>query len=552
MPLNPIRSLAHDLKTYLNHIVGYCEILIADSQDLKRTGLLPLLNQILKKSRKVRKLISFFFEVESEKELLELATLEDIKNAFYIPLVHIIGDARTLLSSQSHNDEMLTPDLHRLLHVANMMLEQVQTRIVDLRLKNLEDAIEDQDATSTLVDSISTMEKEDGIKGIRARHKGTILVLDDNRVDQQLLKRYLANLGHSVLLAESFTDAQKILSESVVDTILLDLLLGEETGIGVLELLKAHEGTKSIPVLMISAVADTDSIARCLALGAEDFVSKEFDPVVMTARIDACVEKMRLRQEQHIMVQALIQSQDSLNRELQDAASYITKMLPSNIEGDIQCHLNFIPSTQLGGDFANFYWVGDKLVTYMLDVSGHGIKSALSAVGLSQFLGSEAFSEEVLLSPRSVVTELNRLYFQQNHNLLCTLWYGVYDPKTGLLSYTNAGSPPAVLVQNSTTYASTLLELTLSQLPLGVMEKAQYSEHRVDIQKGDKLFVFSDGLFEVSKHNGEIIGYEALKNLLPLCCSDPTVDIDLIVDRVKALTMAEHFEDDVSLIEIAF
>jgi signal transduction histidine kinase len=124
---------------------------------------------------------------------------------------------------------------------------------------------------------------------------GAILVVDDNPVNRQMLAQHVAQLGHRVTAAENGRQALRLLGEGAFDLVLLDVLMPEMDGFAALERIKADERLRSLPVIMISGLDEVESVVRCIEAGAEDYLPKPFDPVILRARINACLEKKRLR-----------------------------------------------------------------------------------------------------------------------------------------------------------------------------------------------------------------------------------------------------------------
>ena len=133
-------------------------------------------------------------------------------------------------------------------------------------------------------------------------HTGSILVVDDDRVNRTLLARSLKASGHDVRTAENGHEALTSLREQAVDVVLLDIVMPELDGIGALEQIKSDPELQDVPVIMISALDDYDSVVRCIALGAEDYLPKPFDPVLLQARINAGLTKRRLNELERLRV----------------------------------------------------------------------------------------------------------------------------------------------------------------------------------------------------------------------------------------------------------
>ena len=135
----------------------------------------------------------------------------------------------------------------------------------------------------------------------RSPHAGDLLVVDDNRVNRLLLGRALEQLGHVVTFAENGVEALRVLRQRTVDLILLDIEMPEMDGYQVLEALAADPRLRDLPVVMMSSVEEVDSVARCIEMGAEDYLFKPVNPVLLKARIGASLEKKRLRDQQRAL-----------------------------------------------------------------------------------------------------------------------------------------------------------------------------------------------------------------------------------------------------------
>jgi class 3 adenylate cyclase len=131
---------------------------------------------------------------------------------------------------------------------------------------------------------------------------GTLLVVDDNRVNRLLLGRALEQLGHTVTFAENGREALEALRRRPVDLVLLDIEMPEMDGYQVLAALAADPRLRDLPVVMMSSVEEVDSVARCIEMGAEDYLFKPVNTVLLKARIGASLEKKRLRDQQRELV----------------------------------------------------------------------------------------------------------------------------------------------------------------------------------------------------------------------------------------------------------
>ncbi|MGL6284743.1 MAG: response regulator, partial [Microcoleaceae cyanobacterium] len=146
------------------------------------------------------------------------------------------------------------------------------------------------------------------------RDQSAILIVDDNEVNRDLLARRLERQGYLVTVAPNGSKALEMLRSQTCDLILLDIMMPLMNGYQVLEYLKKDERLRHIPVVMISAVDDIESVVRCIELGAEDYLSKPFNPVLLKARINACLEKKYLRDQERAYLKELAIAQEQSER----------------------------------------------------------------------------------------------------------------------------------------------------------------------------------------------------------------------------------------------
>jgi len=159
-----------------------------------------------------------------------------------------------------------------------------------------------------------------------------ILVVDDNEMNRDMLSRRLKRLGHQTMVAEDGQKALDAIHEHHFDLVLLDIMMPNLNGYDTLEQIKSSEATQHIPVIMISAVDDLESVVRCIELGAEDYLFKPFNPVLLKARVGASLEKTKLRKSSSSTVSAQNTSGDvtavaqSIHQGLTDLSNDLTNL----------------------------------------------------------------------------------------------------------------------------------------------------------------------------------------------------------------------------------
>lgn len=549
IPSNYFNKMRHDLRTYLNHIMGYGDILIAEAREYGKTEFIPAIEQILLKAEQLRRVIQFHFDIDDPSENLSAA--QDIRKALFSPLMQLISDSRRMLGQFRTVAPQFLRDIEQLLAEANHMHELIESELIDIELMQLANDQVQHDTPELLPESL-TIHSDDSIQGQMARIPARVLVIDDNIVYHRLIRRHLEALGHKVTCLDNAASALEFLETNPVDIIILDVLIPGVPGSNILKTIKQNQKLSDIPVIMMSALAESASIAQCIRLGAEDYLMKDFDPVILKARLDTCMEKKILQQQQKMYMNALLESQRALATELSDAADYVVSLLPPPLDHKIQAGLSLIPSAQLGGDFCNYHWLdAENLCMYLLDVCGHGVKASLLAVSISNLIVNKGIPEVNFRSPGEVLNSINVVFQRSStHPFLFCLWYGVYNTTTRQLTYASGGSPPACIIAKQN--PAQVQELGCGDLVLGAAEEYEYLESTATCEPGDRLFVYSDGLYEISRPDGTLLGLSEFQNLLPLLNEEPTKNIDNLIHSVLSLTKNSQFQDDISIIALEF
>ena len=296
--------LRHELRTPLNAIIGYSEMLLGDADDPGLADYVSDLNQILSAGQQLLEIINDLLDpnqVASGDVVFNLASL--VANLHYkvrIPLNSIIGFSEILLENAAEQRlaGSLWPDLKKIHSAAELFLSRVNEIVdfskIDAGLK--ESGPEVSDRSSLIHRALTSLrELAPSSAAVTGGESGSILVVDDNEINRDLLSRYLERQGHTVQVAANGRQALEMIATGAFDLVLLDIMMPELNGYQVLQHLKQSETWRDLPVIMISALDEIDSAVRCIELGAEDYLRKPFNPVLLRARVQACLEKKRLR-----------------------------------------------------------------------------------------------------------------------------------------------------------------------------------------------------------------------------------------------------------------
>lgn len=260
--------------------------------------------------------------------------------------------------------------------------------------------------------------------------------------------------------------------------------------------------------------------------------------------VDDITELKLAREKLRRMLETLELTQSRLETELAEAASYVRSLLPAPLAGPIETHWCYLPSSHLGGDGFGYHWLDpEALAVYLLDVSGHGVGSALLSISVLNVLRTQLLAGTDFHDPSAVLEGLNRAFpMARNNEKYFTIWYGVYHQPSRTLTYASGGHHAAVLVSGP----GDLVHLQTNGPVIGVMPDLKYPSARVSVSASAGLYLFSDGVYEIARPDGGWQSFEEFSRLLQQ--SQPP--IEAIVKRMREMHGADEFEDDFSLLKM--
>jgi len=327
--------------------------------------------------------------------------------------------------------------------------------------------------------------------------------------------------------------------------------------------LKADPITAESSVIFLSALNKTEDKVTGLELGAVDYITKPFEPAEVIARVDAHLTIQRLRSSLEARNRELQRANQRMHEDMAAAARVQSAMLPDEPPDNdrLAAAWAWRPSDELAGDSLNLFAFDDRyLGVYVLDVSGHGVPAALLSVTVSRSLSphADSFSLVVdavpgesgfsIVDPVEVANRLNKVYpMNPDARLFFTIIYGVLDTHNGELRYVAAGHPGPLVVRGDG-------EVEMHEatgIPIGVLTEAPYDEGLVKLETGDRLFAYTDGIYEERDAQQQEFGMQRLHEALSATRSQPLADsIDALIEQVAQWHGDQHFRDDVTLLGI--
>jgi len=311
-------------------VTEFLDIIIEDARKLQLNELLADLDRMRSASVQLNGFVTSIIQDSSDRQ--EDETLEAfhrrLRHDLRTPLNAIKGYSELLIEDMGANgDHPLRADLVKLKDSADQLLSQIDSMAA---LARHNDVGRDEDGRHTaqfevVTDVLRTIKPLPEACALQdAMRSCSILVVDDNTSNRDVLARRLTREGHNVVTAANGTAALDLVARQDFDIILLDLMMPGMSGFEALRRLKAAEQTNHIPVIMISALDELDSVVRCIEAGAEDYLTKPFNPILLRARVGASLEKKWLRDREKKFIA-------DLEQEKRRSEALLLNILPQKI-----------------------------------------------------------------------------------------------------------------------------------------------------------------------------------------------------------------------------
>lgn len=389
-----------------------------------------------------------------------------------------------------------------------------------------------------------------------------VLIVDDSAINRKLLAGLLKPDGYELIEAVDGSDALNKAFEALPDLILLDIMMPNKDGYQVCDALKSDARTAHIPIIFLSAKTSVADKIRGLELGGADYVTKPFDKGEVLARVRTQLKIGRLTSELLTANRSLETKQKRINEDLEAAAGIQRSLLPQDMPdmGTLELSWRFMPCDRIGGDIFNITRLDEAhWGIYMVDVSGHGVPSALVTVSVAQMLQPQRgmvlkkrrdpppYYE--LASPQEVLTALDQEYPIERFDKFFTISYLILDVKGGRLQYASAAHPSPVLLHKDGSFE--LLEEGGTIIGMGGI--LPFEEGHLQLVKGDRLFIYTDGIVEYQSRSGQFYGEERFYDILASMRNESlSKTIDALGDDLMAFGDQNDPQDDISLMGIEF
>lgn len=391
------------------------------------------------------------------------------------------------------------------------------------------------------------------------------LIVDDSSTQRKMLKMMLRKWNFEVIEAEDGLSALGMVQSRHVDFVISDWVMPGMSGPDLCRAVRQLDLKNYIYFMLLTSKKAKDEVAAGLDAGADDFLSKPMDMGEMQARLragqrlltmqDDLVDKNRRITEAFDRLNAIYQS---IDRDLKAAARLQQALIPEpqTYCGPVRIGRVYKPSHHVGGDLIGFFKLSDsRIAAYAIDVSGHGVSSALMTARLSNFFNAQHLDENIAIrrlpngeyvprDPSAITAELNnRLQDEADNDQYFTMIFADINLDSGLTRFCQAGQPhPAIVRRNGE------IEFVGSGgAPVGLIPNMEYETSVVKLGPGDRMMMYSDGITECEDADGTMLEEEGLREYLTRHRGFEEHEVlQRVMEDLTVFNGSDHFDDDIS------
>ena len=400
-----------------------------------------------------------------------------------------------------------------------------------------------------------------------APRKSRVLVVDDSRFQRRILAASLVGLGYEVIEAASGEAALSICRDNLPDLVLSDWVMPGMSGLEFCDAFRKLSRHQFAYFIILTSKSEKNEVALGLDSGADDFLTKPVNRDELRARLNAGERILdmhrELRRGNALLSDTVDELQgmyDALDRDLVEAKTLQQSLLRDPyIEFDnARVSLVLQSSGHVGGDLVGHFPAGEgKLGLFALDVSGHGISSALMTARLAGYLSATSPDHNVALQrgpdnafvarrPKDVVTDLNDLVLgEMKTEHYFTLMLAIVDLKTGLITISQAGHPHPVVQRRD----GSVEQCGTGGFPVGLLFGVDFEQFDIQLDPGDRLLILSDGVTECPDPAGQLLDEDGVAKMMHRLKGHQGLPfLDALIAELESFAEDTQFPDDVSAI----
>lgn len=391
-----------------------------------------------------------------------------------------------------------------------------------------------------------------------------VLIVDDSPAQRHLLFIYISRLGYEVQAVSSAEEGLEICQNQSIDVVISDWMMPGMNGV---EFCKQFRGLSRDGYgyfILLTSNSDRAAVALGLDAGADDFVTKPVTADELRGRLRPALRIISMQSEliqKNQEVEKALGLQRQLNqiieRDLIEARKLQLALMPDRMRsfGPLDIAMLIRPSGHVGGDLIGCLPLDEgRVAAYSIDVSGHGVASAMMTARLAGYFSAAAGERTIawkhgpkgyeIRAPAEVASAFNSLMLNEiRAEQYFTMVYVEVTLASGALRFVQAGHPHPFILRKD----GTLEKIGKGGLPIGLLEDAEYHNEYVTLNQGDRLLVGSDGMSECPNPQGVELGEDGLKAMLIQLARSPSTQLlDLLIEGLIKHGGSENFPDDVS------
>ncbi|BAZ44267.1 response regulator receiver modulated serine phosphatase [Chondrocystis sp. NIES-4102] len=566
--LSILSHLRHELRTPINAIIGYSEMLMEEIAQIDQNVVyLSELEQIRNCGNQLLVSINTFLNpaaiANTQFNLQEIIANPILKTELEQSTLLVISNCQQLISVMEAD---FINDLEKINKAANKLLNEI-ANLVETKPEIEEAVYEVRDSQLPEIDLIVDTGELIEIDTQASYESGnyTILIVDDSASNRELLSRQIKLQGYQVATAVDGREAIAMIQTGAYDLILLDIIMPEINGYKVLKWIHASPW-RHIPTIMISALDEIDSVVKCIEMGAADYLAKPFNPTLLKARLGACLEQKRLRDQESSYLEQLgkanqeirklnhcLQAENMrLSAELEVTQRLQMMLLPkekelSQIEG-LEIAGFMEPADEVGGDYYDVLQHHGRITIGIGDVTGHGLESGVLMLMVQTAVRTLMENNET--DPKKFFEVLNRTIYKnvQRMNSDKNLSLCLVDYHEGVLSL--SGQHEEILIVRAGGEIERVDTIDLG-FPIGLEETIQdfIFQLEVHLHPGDVVILYTDGITEAENNLGKHYGLDQLCTIVQQNWQHSAHDIrQAVIEDLRSHIGVEKVYDDITLV----
>ncbi len=381
------------------------------------------------------------------------------------------------------------------------------------------------------------------IVNIEAQHKKSkILVADDDRVQRLMLTQICEQAGHEVFLAENGEEAVHIFKNEAPDLVVLDIFMPKMDGIDAATEIQQVLGSKYVPIVFITGADNDEHLQRCIEVGADDFVFKPFNSLVLKAKINSLLRVQQLYQQQYSQKQQLLEYQHQAVQEQEIAATLYKNIVHAGFYDTPEVKYRLSPMALFNGDiFLVAKTPGNQLYALLGDFTGHGLAASVGAGPAAEIFQGMA---EKGFGISEIIIEINRkMHKLLPVNMFLAATIVAFFPDTGSISLITCGLPDHYLFNRT----SKQLQVIVSKnLPLGIIDSFEPDMQTLPISKENFLYLFTDGVIEAENTLGEQFDAPGVIHSI----ENNAYGYEAVLSALDTHTKDREQQDDITFVEL--